>query len=307
MKNIRVGALVSCRTLFSAFTLLVVILASDSLDGVLAQGSKDRTGSRERAIDRAQQAVRERITSREGGRDPTVLFNSDIKTEFKSNREVRVRGTGTFSRNNDWHNNPRNDNSRNRDRRSRNFSYEAVTNNSNVFDINYDWRGGWSDGGKDRGNGRDGGDGYGDRPNGRVSYSGWIMSRGSNKGLDVAGRSTQEGANIQQWEYGNQPNQNWDVIDLSNGEVAIISRHSGKALTVEGGRDNNGANITQRSWNDNAQQRWRLEQVDDNYYRIVSVDNGKCLDVAGQGRQNGANIQLWDYVSQTNQQWRLRR
>ncbi len=107
MKNIRVSALVSRRTLFSAFTLLVVILASDSRDGVLAQGSKDRTGSREWAIDRAQQAVRERITSREGGRDPTVLFNSDTKTEFKSNREVRVRGTGTFSRNNDWHNNPR--------------------------------------------------------------------------------------------------------------------------------------------------------------------------------------------------------
>ncbi len=138
MKNIRVSALVSRRTLFSAFTLLVVILARESLDGVLAQGSKDRTGSREWAIDRAQQAVRERITSREGGRDPTVLFNSDTKTEFKSNREVRVRGTGTFSRNNDWRNNPRNDNSRNRDRRSRNFSYEAVTNNRNVFGINYD-------------------------------------------------------------------------------------------------------------------------------------------------------------------------
>jgi hypothetical protein len=93
-----------------------------------------------------------------------------------------------------------------------------------------------------------------------------------------------------------------DVVDLSNGEVAIISRLSCKALTVEGGRDNNGANIIQRSWNDNTQQRWRLEQVGDNYYRIVSVDNGKCLDVAGAGRQNGANVHLWDYVSHTNQQ-----
>jgi ricin-type beta-trefoil lectin protein len=302
MKNIRVSALVSRRTFFTGFTLLVVILASDSLGGIFAQGSKDRTGSRDGAIDRAQQAVRERITGREGGHDPTVLFNSDAQTQFKSNREVRVRGTGTFSRTNDWrNNNPRNDNSRNRDRWSRNFSYEAVANNHNrnVFGVNYNWRGGWSGGGN-------GGDGYGGRPSGRVSYSGSIMNRGSNKGLDVAGRSTQEGANIQQWEYGNQPNQNWDVIDLSNGEVAIISGHSGKALTVEGGRDNNGANIIQRSWSNNAQQRWRLEQVGDNYYRIVSVDNGKCLDVAGQGKQNGANVQLWNYVSQTNQQWRLR-
>lgn len=132
MKNVRVSTSVSRRTLFAAFTLLVVILASDSLGGVLAQGSKDRTGSRDWAIVRAQQAVRERITGREGGHDPTVLFNRDAQTEFKSNREVRVRGTGTFSRTNDSrNNNPRNNNSLNRDRWSRNFSYEAVTNNRN--------------------------------------------------------------------------------------------------------------------------------------------------------------------------------
>jgi len=112
------------RGMFCAvFTLLAVVIASGSPG--LAQGSGDR------AIDQAQRAVREQITSREGGRNLTAHFNSDARTEFKSNAEVRVRGTGVFSRNNDG--------------KSRSFSYEANVNNRNrnVSDIRYDWRGDW--------------------------------------------------------------------------------------------------------------------------------------------------------------------
>jgi hypothetical protein len=377
MKNIEVSTLVKRNTFFAAFALLALILASGSLSSALAQGWGDR------AIDQAQRVVREQITRREGGRNPTVVFNSDAQTEFISNRGVRVRGTGAFSRNNDprYNNDPRHNNGQ-----SRNFSYEAIVNNrnrnsnGNVSGVRYDWRGGWSgndsgDGGYgrqsiycasddgrrrtcpvntggvvrlvnqrsglacvqgrtwgfnrnsiwvDRGcradfevgrgrgdgpNGRGNDSGYvsGVRPDGRVSYSGPIMNRRSDKALDVTGQSAQDGANIQQWGYADQANQNWDVIDLGASEVAIISRHSGKAITVQGGRDDNGANIIQRSWNGAPQQRWRLEQVGGDYYRIVSVDNGKCLDVTEQGNQDGASIQLWDYANQANQQWRLRR
>jgi len=311
----------------SAFALLAVILAGASLSTIQAQGSGDRT------IDQAQRAVRQRIISQEGGRNLTVLFNTDARTDFRSRTAVRVRGTGTFSRanyspyGNSRDNDQQYNDSRNNGGRPRNFSYEAIVNNStrygnaygNVSGVRYDLRSGWFGNGRDN-NGRDnngwdntgrdnspGGFGSGNRPDGRVSYSGPIMNRHSNKALDVTERSNQDGANIQQWSYADQPNQNWDVIDLGNGEAAIISRQSGRALTVQGGRDNNGANIIQRSWNGTPQQRWRLEQVGNDYYRIVSVDNGKCLDVTAQGRQDGANIQLWDYANQANQQWRLRR
>ena len=310
-----------------AFALLAVILAG-GLSTVLAQGPGYR------AIDQAQRAVRQRIIRQEGGRNLTVLFNTDAQTDFKSRTELRVRGTGSFSRNNDSRyrnsrdNDQRYNDSRNNGGGSRDFSYEAIVNNrsryGNVSGVRYDLRSGWSGDGRDN-NRRDdsrwddssrdnadrdnnrGGFGSGNRPNGRVSYSGPIMNRHSDKGLDVTERSNQDGANIQQWSYADQPNQNWDVIDLGNGEAAIISRQSGRALTVQGGRDNKGANVIQRSWNGTPQQRWRFERVGSDYYRIVSVDNGKCLDVTAQGRQDGANIQLWDYANQANQQWRLRR
>jgi len=126
MERTDVHTLRSLRMLLAVFTVLGGVIASGGPG--LAQGSEDRT------IDQAQRAVRERITSREGGRDLRdliVRFNRDARTESSSNAEVRVRGTGTLLRSNEG--------------TSRTFSYEAVVNtrNSNVSDIEYDWRGDW--------------------------------------------------------------------------------------------------------------------------------------------------------------------
>jgi hypothetical protein len=123
MENIRGRTLMNRGMFYAVFTLLAFVIASGSPG--LAQGSGDR------AIDQAQRAVREQIKSREVGRNLIAHFNSDARTEFKSNAEVRVRGTGVFSRNNDG--------------KSRSFSYEANVNNRNrnVSDIRYDWRGDW--------------------------------------------------------------------------------------------------------------------------------------------------------------------
>lgn len=400
MKNVGLYTLANRIGLLPAFALIAAILlgsTSGRLSQALAQDSGDR------AVSQAQRAVRDQIINREGGRGQTVSFNNDATSEFRSNTEVLIRGTGNMSRSNDTRNNGVGNNNS----RSRGFTYEAIVNNryrnntSNVSGIKYDWRNGWSGDGRDndnnrngdnraqniycasddgrrhtcpvntnggavrlvnqksgsncvqgrtwgfnnagiwvdrgcradfevssgrgydnngsgndgrgndgRGNGgRDNNGGIGNamRPSGRVSYSGPIMNRHSDKALDVTAQGMQDGANIQQWGYADQPNQNWDLIDLGNNEVAIISRHSGRALTVQGGRDNNGANIIQQGWNNTRQQRWRLEQTGGDYYRIVSVDNGKCLDVTQQGKQDGANVQLWDYANQANQQWKLKR
>jgi len=149
--------------------------------------------------------------------------------------------------------------------------------------------------------------GVGERPNGRVMYSGPITNRGSNKVLDVERPAGRDGANVQQWEWANQANQTWDIYELGNGDVAIISQRSGFALTVQGGRDNNGANVIQRPWNGSRQQRWRIDRVNGDWSRITSVDSGKVLDVTAQSRADGANVQQWDWADQANQQWRLGR
>ena len=125
MKNIGFHTSVSRNMLFAAFILLMAVIATGGLTTGLAQGSG---GS---AIDQTQRAVKDQIMSREDGRDLIVRFNSDARTEFKSNAQVRVRGTGIFLRNNDG--------------KSRNFSYEAVVNNRNskLTGLKYDWQGDW--------------------------------------------------------------------------------------------------------------------------------------------------------------------
>ena len=116
------------RVWLAAMTVLAAVIASSSL--VLAQGSTDR------AIDQAQRAVQERITNQQGGQDLTVQFARDARTEFPSNAQVRVRGTGNVMRGTDG--------------RLRPFSYDAVVNtrSNKVIKIQYDWRGEWSSGGR---------------------------------------------------------------------------------------------------------------------------------------------------------------
>ena len=126
MKRIEIGTSINGRLWCAAVIVVAGVIASGSL--VLAQGSTDRTA---RAIDQVQRAVRERIVSQDNARTLTVQFGPDARTEFPSNADVRVSGTGSVVRATD--------------RMSRPFSYEAVVNtrSSNVSAIRYDWRGDW--------------------------------------------------------------------------------------------------------------------------------------------------------------------
>jgi hypothetical protein len=143
-------------------------------------------------------------------------------------------------------------------------------------------------------------------PVGRSIYSGGIINRASGKALDVQNKSMDDGANIQQWDFGNGANQIWDVIHQGKDEYSIISKLSGRGLDVQDKSTEDGANIQQYRFANGANQRWRLQQQSGGYYQIVNVGSGKCLDVENtRVKENGANIQQWRCASAPNQQWRL--
>ncbi len=152
------------------------------------------------------------------------------------------------------------------------------------------------------------GSGFADRvkkPEGRAIFSGPITNRNSNKCLDIVERSYHDGADVQQWEYADQPNQNWNIIEIENNEVAIVSQHSGKVLAFKDDASPNGVNVQQFVWNKGRNQRWRLTRINSLYYRIINVNSGKCLDVSNYSRENGAIVWLWDCHGKGNQQWRI--
>ena len=136
-----------------------------------------------------------------------------------------------------------------------------------------------------------------------------ILNRQSGKTLDVARQDiTNNGANVQQWEYAGSPNQQWTLERTSVTDTFWIRCvESGKALDVRR-QDigNNGANVQQWDYRQTPNQHWRLEPVGNGFYWFKNQESGKALDVRSQDiSNNGANVQQWDYLANSNQQWRL--
>lgn len=134
-----------------------------------------------------------------------------------------------------------------------------------------------------------------------------IISRHSSLALDVAGRSTADGANVQQWEThgGDAQNQRFDVKDLGNGYYSIRPAHSGKSIDVYGWSTEPGGEIRQWSWNGGPQQQWQIEDYGNGYYSITSRHSGLALDVWEWSSSNGGDIRQWPETGNTNQQWQF--
>jgi Concanavalin A-like lectin/glucanases superfamily/Ricin-type beta-trefoil lectin domain-like len=139
----------------------------------------------------------------------------------------------------------------------------------------------------------------------------YVVNRNSGKLMEVAGGSTNSGANIQQNAYTGGTNQQWDVVPLAStngGDYSYFSMtavHSGKAADVNNFSFDNGGNVMQ--W-DNVQgvnQQWFFEYAGNGYFYIRSRWSGLGLDVNNASTANGANIQQWTLLNGLNQQWRL--
>ncbi len=227
-----------------------------------------------------------------GGRQPEAIVDQrDADVRRLSDAEMGVRGGGRYSRD--------------QSDRGQRFTFDCVfgLRSGNVTRLDYHWS---DDGGRPipppPPPPRPGG-GYA-RPQGDVFFSGGIVNRMSNKGLDVQDRSSRNGANVQQWGYGGEPNQRWELIEVGRGEYGIISVGSGKALEVVGGSPRNGANVEQYQWNGASTQRWRIEKHG-NFYEVINIATRKCLDVQDKNPRDGANIQQWDCSGADNQAWRF--
>ena len=256
----------------------------------------------QQAVDRCEQDLTFRLNNDPRGRDPQAnLDYQRLDVRQQGRDSVRVAGRGSFRRD--------------RFDRGRDFTFDCTVDmRSGNTRTNYRWSSGWD--GSDDPNypqppaynplpGRGGGS-Y--PPSGRVFYSGGIFSRANGKSLDVQGASRADGADVYTWDFVNQPNQLWDVIDQGGGRFAIISQGSGKALDVANRDSSDGANVQQYRFRNGDNQLWRIERVGGGFYRIVSVSSGKCLDVdANRLRENGANVQQWTCNGQPQQQWRFGR
>lgn len=246
----------------------------------------------------ARDAVQEQI-QRDYGQQSTVTFSSANLYNAPGN-DQGVRGRGRMRSGRNWVN----------------FDFDVLVDNRRgrveqgqitFQDGRTSYIGGNRPGGGGWGGNRPGGGGWGGtRPPGSVRFSGPITNDNSGRSLDVAGQSREDGANVQQWDYARQDNQDWEIINVGRNEFAILNRNSNRVLDVADTNINdNGANVQQYRWSGRDNQRWRLESVSGGLYRIVNVASGRCLDVHEQSRSNGANVHQWRCGNERSQRWRI--
>lgn len=140
-----------------------------------------------------------------------------------------------------------------------------------------------------------------------------IVAKHSGKVLDVNGASLSGGANIQQWTYFGNTNQQWDVEPVpstTGGDYSyftIRAAHSGQNLDLLNSSYNDGANVIQYGIGFGVNQQWFLDYAGDGYFYIRNKWSGKYLDVNGgvPATGDGANVQQWDGPGGTNQLWRF--
>ncbi|WP_337968817.1 RICIN domain-containing protein [uncultured Flavobacterium sp.] len=134
-----------------------------------------------------------------------------------------------------------------------------------------------------------------------------IISRNSNKGLDVADNSTTSGGRIQQYDItsGGGNNQRWKFVSTGSGSYYIIVKSTGMYLAVENNGTANGLKVQQKTFSSSNEFKWTVNSLGGGYYSIINVNSNKSLDVENVSTANGANIQVWDYTSGLNQQWQF--
>mgnify|MGYP000409343555 CR=1 FL=1 len=125
----------------------------------------------------------------------------------------------------------------------------------------------------------------------------------NSKGLDIAGVSTDNGANAHLWAYGGGSNQKFE-LKYQNGYYTLMALHSGKYIDVANGSNVAGTNVQQFQGNGSDAQQWMLKDAGDGYAYVINK-SGLYLDVNGAFSDNGTNVQVWTGNGSAAQKWKL--
>ncbi|VUD40229.1 Endoglucanase C307 [Thalassocella blandensis] len=145
------------------------------------------------------------------------------------------------------------------------------------------------------------------RANGNPNLAGryYIKNRKSGLFMDVQDFSTANGANILQWHFHGDSNQQYDLVHQGNGAYAIQPVVSGKALDVDAVSSTNGANVHQWDFVGGNNQKFIAHAVEGNFVQLVAMHSGKVIEVVNGSVDPGANVQQWDNNNQVTSHWEL--
>jgi hypothetical protein len=130
-----------------------------------------------------------------------------------------------------------------------------------------------------------------------------VVSRLSNKVVDLVNGSTADGTDAIQWGWNSGTDQKWDLAYLGSGQYKLTGVASGKLLEVTGASTANGAIVQIWPSNNNNCQKWTVTPAGDGFFKLLNVNSGKALDVKDMSTADGAALQQYLYWAGDGQQW----
>jgi hypothetical protein len=132
-----------------------------------------------------------------------------------------------------------------------------------------------------------------------------LVSKASNKVLDIASCSPGLGADVVQGTWAGKECQQWNVQATGDGYFVITAVRGGLALDVAGCSNDNYANV--QTWAPNGAycQQWKIEELSTGYYRLFARNSNKALTVVTSSQDEGANVLQQEWSGAEGQQWRI--
>lgn len=151
-----------------------------------------------------------------------------------------------------------------------------------------------------------------------------VSALGDQWWLTNAGFSTENGGNVQLWEYDDMECDHHlyhfefipDGKGIGRGFYKVTNKHSGKCLDSEGGHEylynqQTGRRTNVWQWEDNGggAQQWAINEIDGGdkgmLYTFYARCSGYVMDVEDGIAASGTNISMWKDNGSAAQQWRL--
>ena len=130
-----------------------------------------------------------------------------------------------------------------------------------------------------------------------------LVSRKSNKVLDLVNGGTADGTDAIQWGWNGGDDQKWDLAYLGSGQYKLTGFASGKLLEVTGASTSNGAVVQILASNNGNGQKWTVIPAGDGTFKLLNVNSGKAMDVSGASTADGAAVIQWPDSGAVNQKW----
>src|SRR6201996_9712237 len=120
--------------------------------------------------------------------------------------------------------------------------------------------------------------------------------------MDVAGASTADGAQVQEYTCNGTGAQSFQAVALDSTYFKLVNSASGKCLDVAANATANGTKIDQYTCNGTTAQAFKFP-ASGTGYTIIGKQSGKCLDVTSASTANATKIDLYACNGTNAQLW----